>query len=158
MVLALATAFVGIVVLLKPIFTPDRQFDLTIALLSGITAAIGALKPGLWIRGACKWSALRKRGPGSPKSPVQGRARWRHAAVERGRGRGEGALLPCIDPKRQCERRWKGGLETATWGTARTPAICLQRRSVLANEHIASLGGRLPANPADQGARARVFC
>jgi drug/metabolite transporter (DMT)-like permease len=43
MVLALATAFVGIVVLLKPIFTPDRQFDLTIALLSGITAAIGLL-------------------------------------------------------------------------------------------------------------------
>jgi S-adenosylmethionine uptake transporter len=43
MVAALVMGFVGIAILLKPIFTPDMRFDITIALLSGIAAAIALL-------------------------------------------------------------------------------------------------------------------
>ena len=43
MLLALGLGFVGIVLLLKPIFTPEMRFDLTVGLLSGIAAAIALL-------------------------------------------------------------------------------------------------------------------
>ena len=43
MVVALCLGFAGIVLLLKPIFTPEMRFDLTIGLLSGIAAAIALL-------------------------------------------------------------------------------------------------------------------
>jgi S-adenosylmethionine uptake transporter len=43
MLAALCMGFIGIVLLLKPIFTPEMRFDLTIGLLSGIAAAIALL-------------------------------------------------------------------------------------------------------------------
>jgi S-adenosylmethionine uptake transporter len=43
MLLALALGFIGIALLLKPIFTPEMRFDLTVGLLSGIAAAIALL-------------------------------------------------------------------------------------------------------------------
>lgn len=43
MVAALVIGFAGILLLLQPVFTPDKRFDLTIGLLSGVGAAIGAL-------------------------------------------------------------------------------------------------------------------
>jgi len=43
MLIALGLGFLGIVILLKPIFTPAMRFDITIGLLSGIAAAIALL-------------------------------------------------------------------------------------------------------------------
>ena len=43
MLVALAVGFIGIVLLLQPVFTPDKRFDVTIGLLSGMAAAIGVL-------------------------------------------------------------------------------------------------------------------
>jgi S-adenosylmethionine uptake transporter len=43
MLVALALGFVGIVILLKPIFTPAMRFDITIGLISGVAAAVALL-------------------------------------------------------------------------------------------------------------------
>jgi S-adenosylmethionine uptake transporter len=40
---ALALGFVGIVILLKPIFTPEMRFDITMGVISGIAAAVALL-------------------------------------------------------------------------------------------------------------------
>ena len=40
---ALAMGFIGIVILLKPIFSPEMRFDITLGLLSGIAGAVALL-------------------------------------------------------------------------------------------------------------------
>ncbi|HEY4374920.1 MAG TPA: DMT family transporter [Burkholderiales bacterium] len=43
MMAALALGFLGIVILLKPIFSPEMRFDITIGLISGVAAAVALL-------------------------------------------------------------------------------------------------------------------
>jgi drug/metabolite transporter (DMT)-like permease len=43
MVFALLLGFVGIIILLQPIFSPDKRFDITIGLISGVAAAVALL-------------------------------------------------------------------------------------------------------------------